>query len=87
MSSEEWLAYAQAHRTIIDETENGAFSFTVDRRSSEQTLVIYARYNQPQRGQASHEVASIAAMWGIGDFENCELVDGSVEPWPFQEST
>jgi hypothetical protein len=71
----------------IATNEEGAFTFTLDSRSLPpgRTLVIFTQYDGPEHGQGNQHVASIAAIWAQGDFERCELVDGSIEGWPFQE--
>jgi hypothetical protein len=49
------------------------------------TLVIDAQYAAPEHGQQGETVASIGAIVLEGDHDDCELVDGSIEGWTFQE--
>jgi len=71
----------------IGMSADGAFTVTVDRSTLTPgaTLVIDAQYAAPEHGQQGETVASIGAIFLEGDHDDCELVDGSIEGWTFQE--
>jgi hypothetical protein len=76
----------QAHVAIAT-SDDGAFTFTVDPSAVPPgwTFVVLTQYSAPEHGQPGPVVPSIAAHWAKGDFDTCELVDGSTEGWTFQE--
>jgi hypothetical protein len=71
----------------VSQTEAGAFRFTIDPALLEpdESVVIWTMYAVPEHGQAGDAVASIVAMIEHGNRDDCELVDGSIEGWGFQE--
>jgi hypothetical protein len=73
-------------RVDIAQNADGAFIFTIGSyHPPGGTLLIYSRYDVPEHDQQKDRVASIATEWANSDVENCELVDGSIQGWPFQE--
>src|SRR5919108_382481 len=71
----------------VSESDVGAFVFTIDRSKLEPdyTIVVFAEHDDPEHGQNTDTVASIAPGVVRGDYyENCRLVDGSIEGWGFQ---
>lgn len=72
----------------VSESEDGAFVFTIDKSklARDETVVVFAEDDEPEHGQNAETVASIAPLVFKGDYyEKCELVDGSMEGWGFQQ--
>jgi hypothetical protein len=72
----------------VSESAEGAFVFTIDRSNLEPDfmVVVFAEHDVPEHGQDAESVASIAPLVFRGDYyEECRLVDGSIEGWGFQE--
>jgi len=72
----------------LNENDNGAFVFTIDRSKleSDYTVVVLAEHDLPEHGQSADAVASIAPAVVKGNYyESCRLVDGSIEGWGFQQ--
>jgi hypothetical protein len=71
----------------IGESEEGAFTFSFDTSlfSPGDSIVIDAQYAAPEHGQPGDQVASIAARVLHGDFDQCDLADGTISGWTFQD--
>jgi hypothetical protein len=71
----------------IAEGQEGAFTFSFDTRafSPGDSIVIDAQFAAPEHGQPGDRVASIAARVLHGDFDQCDLTDGTISGWTFQQ--
>jgi hypothetical protein len=71
----------------IGQGEDGVFTFSFDTTtfSPGDSIVVDAQYAPPEHGQPFDQVASIGTAVLHGDFDSCELRDGTISGWTFQE--
>jgi hypothetical protein len=80
---EDRWAELEHSRLAISATEDGAFTFTVDRSRLLPgfALLVTMEYAPPQYGQPGAMVPSIMAEYTSNNVDQCDLVDGAVEGW------